>query len=268
MTGFVVEPIAQAIAAPYGDNPADIPNETGYSILPTGSRITDFQLDSTNIFSLDRSSYHDLVESGPNANVGVRTQALFPTGSVDFTMGQAYRLKPDPIFAPDSGYDGKTSDVVGSIVVNFQPNISLSERVDVDSATGSLERNEASVNAVYGRSSLQMSYLKLPSEEVTLGLGAREEVKGQLLVGLWGNWLAFAAAQRDLEASQMISDEFGVGYDDECLGFSVSYERNFTQFRELPPSTSVIFRFTLKTTEVPVQRSGIFPQYLYASSPL
>jgi LPS-assembly protein len=201
-------------------------------------------------------------------SVGVRTQALFPTGSVDFTLGQAYRLKPDPVFAPDSGFDGKTSDVVSSIVVNFPPNLSLSDRIDVDSSDGSLKRNEASVNAVYGRSSLQVSYLKLPPEEVTLGLGAREEVKAQLLLGLWGNWLAFAAAQRDLEANQMISDEFGIGYDYECLGVSVSYERNFTQFRELLPSTSVVFRFTLKTTEVPVQRSGIFPQYLYAATPL
>ncbi|HEY6579074.1 MAG TPA: LPS assembly protein LptD [Rhizomicrobium sp.] len=268
MTGFVVEPIAQVIAAPYGDNPAGIPNETGYSILPTGSTTTDFQLDSTNIFDLDRLSSHDLVESGPNANVGFRSQALFPTGSVDFLLGQAYRLKPDPVFAPDSGYDGRTSDLVSSLVVNFPPNLSLSDRIDVDSSTGTLERNEASVDAVYGRSSLEISYLKLPSEEVTLGLGAREEVKAQVLVGLWGNWLAYAAGQRDLQASEMISNEFGIGYDDDCLGFSLSYERNFTEFRELAPSTSVIFRFTLKTSEVPVQRSGIFPQALYAATPL
>lgn len=268
MTGFVVEPIAQLIAAPYGDNPAGIPNETGYSVLPTGSSITDFQLDSANIFDLDRLSSHDLVESGPNANVGVRSQALFPEGSVDFLLGQAYRLKPDPVFAPDSGYDGKTSDLVSSLVVNFPPHLSLSDRIDVDSSTGTLERNEASVDASYGRSSLEVSYLKLPSEEVTLGLGPREEVKAQMLVGLWGNWLVYAAGQRDLHASDMISDELGFGYDDECLGFSLSYERNFTEFRELPASSAVIFHFTLKTTEVPVQRSGIFPQYLYAATPL
>jgi len=268
MTGLVVQPIAQVIAAPYGDNPPGIPNETGYGVLPTGFATTDFQLDSTNIFDLDRLSSHDLVESGPNANVGVLSQALFPTGSVDVLLGQAYRLKSDPVFAPDSGYDGKTSDLVGSIGVNFEPNLSISDRVDVDSGSGTLERNEASIDAIYGRSSLEVSYLKLPSEEVTLGLGAREEVKAQVLVGLWGNWLAYAAGQRDLVASDMISDEFGFGYDDECLGFSLSYERNFTEFRELPPSTSVIFRFTLKTSEVPVQRSGIFPQYLYAATPL
>lgn len=268
MTGFVVEPIAQIIAAPYGDNPPGIPNETGYGVLPTQSPSDDFQLDSTDIFNLDRLSSHDLVESGPNANVGVRGDALFPTGSVELLLGQAYRLKPDPIFAPDSGYDGKTSDLVGGININFQPHLNISDRIDVDSSTGTLERNEASVDAEFGRSSLQVSYLKLPSEEVTLGLGAREEVKAQALIGLWGNWLAFAAGQRDLQAGEMISDEFGFGYDDECLGFSLTYERNFTEFRELPPSTAVIFRFTLKTSEVQVQAAGIFPRYLYSASAL
>jgi LPS-assembly protein len=268
MTGFVVEPIAQVIAAPYGDNPQSIPNETGYSILPTDSYTTDFQLDGTNIFDLDRLNEHDLVESGPNANVGFRSQALFPAGSVDWLLGQSYRFKTDPVFAPDSGYDGKTSDVVSSLVVNFPPNLTLSDRIDIDSSTGTLERNEASINAVYGRSSLQVSYLKLPSEEVTLGLGAREEVKAQLLLGLWGNWLAFAGGERDLEASDMISEEFGIGYDDECFGISLSYERNYTEFRELPSSSSVLFAFTLKTSEVPVQRSGIFPQHLYSAQSL
>ncbi|MGH6889638.1 MAG: LPS-assembly protein LptD [Rhizomicrobium sp.] len=268
MTGLVVEPIAQLIASPYGDNPAGIANETGYSVLPSGPSITDFQLDSADIFDLDRLSSHDLVESGPSTNVGVKTQALFPEGSVDLMLGQAYRLKPDPVFAPDSGYDGKTSDLVSSLVVNFPPHLSLSDRIDIDSSTGTLERNEASVDASYGRSSLEVSYLKLPSEEVTLGLGAREEVKAQMLIGLWGNWLAYAAGQRDLQSSHMISDELGFGYDDECLGFSLAYERNFTEFRELPPSSAVVFHFTLKTSAVPVQRSGIFPQYLYAASPL
>jgi LPS-assembly protein len=269
MTGLVVEPIAQVIAAPYGDNPPGIPNETGYGVLPTGSPAADFQLDSNDIFNLDRLSSHDLVESGPSANVGVRSEALFPTGSVEFLLGQAYRLKPDPIFAPDSGYDGRTSDLVGGVDVNFQPHLSVSDRIDVDASTGTLERNEADLDAVYGRSSLEIGYLKLPFEEVvTLGSSSREEAKVQALIGLWGNWLAYVGAQRDLVASKMISDQFGFGYDDECLGFSLSYERNFTEFRELPASTSVIFRFTLKTSEVPVQRSGIFPQNLYASTPL
>jgi LPS-assembly protein len=262
-----VQPIAQAIYAPYGDNPSSIPNETGYSVLPANASVADFQLDSTNIFDLDQFSNHDLVESGPHANVGVSGQALFPTGSIEADVGESYRLKPDPVFAPDSGYDGKDSDLVGGITVNF-PHLSLSDRIDIDASADSVERNEASLDAEYGRSSIELGYVRLPSQEVVAGLGSREEVKAQALIGLWGNWVAYMAGQRDLAASKMISDQFGFGYDDECLGFSLSYERQFTEFRELQPATSIVFRFTLKTSEVPVQRSGIFPQYLYPATPL
>jgi len=54
----------------------------------------------------------------------------------------------------------------------------------------------------------------------------------------------------------------------QVIAAPVAYERNFTEFRELPPSISVHFRFTLKTSEVPVQRAGIFLQYLYSATPL
>ena len=237
-------------------------------VTPSTTLLANAQLDNSNLFSIDRLPGYDLVESGPRANFGVQTEALFPTGSVDWLLGETLRPKPDPIFASGSGFDGTTSDVVSSVIVNFPPHLSLSDRIDVDGSTGTLDRNEASVDAVYGRSSLSVSYIKLPAQEATLDLGSREELKAQALVGLWGNWLAFVAAQRDLATSEMIADQFGVGYDDDCLGFSLSYEREYTQFRELPPSTSVIFRFTLKTNDVPVQRSGIFPEYLYAATPL
>jgi LPS-assembly protein len=268
MTAFVLEPVVQLVVAPYGDNPKGIPNETGYGVTPSTTLLANAQLDNSDLFSIDRLPGYDLVESGPRANFGVQTEALFPTGSVDWLLGETLRPKPDPIFASGSGFDGTTSDVVSSVIVNFPPHLSLSDRIDVDGSTGTLDRNEASVDAVYGRSSLSVSYIKLPAQEATLDLGSREELKAQALVGLWGNWLAFVAAQRDLATSEMIADQFGLGYDDDCLGFSLSYEREYTQFRELPPSTSVIFRFTLKTNDVPVQRSGIFPEYLYAATPL
>jgi LPS-assembly protein len=268
MTAFVLEPVVQLVAAPYGDNPKGIPNETGYGVTPTTTLLANSQLDNMDVFSINRLPGYDLVESGPRANFGVQSEALFPVGSVDWLLGETLRPKPNPIFASGSGFDGTTSDIVSSVIVNFPPHLSISDRIDVDASSGTLDRNEASIDATYGRSSLGVSYLKLPSQEVTLGLGSREELKAQALVGLWGNWVAFVAAQRDLAASEMIADQFGLGYDDDCLGFSLSYERQYTQFRELPPSTSVIFRFTLKTTEVPVQRSGIFPEYLYAATPL
>ena len=78
---------------------------------------------------------------------------------------------------------------------------------------------------------------------------AREEVNAQMDVNFYKNWQAFAAIRRDLIADQTLDSEFGLGYEDECLGISVAYRRKYTTDRDLPPSTSVILRFSLKTTD-------------------
>lgn len=255
---YIFEPIAQVIAAPYGGNPPGIPNEDS----------SDFQFDETDIFSLDRLPGYDLVETGPRMNVGFRAQALYPSGSVELLTGQEFRLKPDPIFADDSGVSGTKSDIVSRLTINFLPHFDVTDRVDVDSSSGTLERNEVYVDAKYGRSSVEVSYLKLPEEEVTLGLPTREEINGQALLGLWNYWLVYAAAQRDLAAGTMIADELGFGYDDDCIGLSLSYRRQYTSDRNIPRSTDFLVRFNLKTSEQSPDTSQLFPQHLYTHIPL
>jgi LPS-assembly protein len=255
-SSLVVTPITQIIYAPYGGNPSNVPNEDSSS----------FQLDDSDIFSLDRLPGYDLVETGPRANVGVRADLVYPSGSIDMLIGQIYRLRPDPIFANDPDLSGTRSDLVSKVSVNFLPHLSVTERVDIDSSNGTLERNEVYVSALYGRNSVQITYLRLPPEEVLLGLGTREEVNGEATVGLWDHWIGFAGAERDLAADQMIADEFGIGYEDECFGISVYYRRTFTTDRNVPPSTAWTFRIELKnndTTETEEQ-TDLFPRNLYS----
>jgi len=253
-TSYVFTPIAQLIASPYGGNPVGIPNEDS----------TDFQFDETDIFSFDRFPGYDLVETGPRTNVGFRAEAVYPSGSVELLVGQEFRLKPDPIFANDEGFSGTKSDMVSRLTINFLPRFSVTDRVDIDSSSGSLERNEVYVDYYKGRSSLEVSYLKVPEEEVTLGLPTREEVNAQALVNVWQDWMVYAAGQRDLADGTMIADELGFGYDDECIGISFSYRRTYTTDRNVPPSTDFLVRFNLKTSEQPADRSLLFPQHLYS----
>jgi len=251
---YIFEPVAQVIGAPYGGNPPGIPNEDS----------TDFQFDETDLFSFNRFPGYDLVETGPRANVGLRTQAIYPSGSVDLMVGQVFRLKADPIFAPDSGFGGTKSDLVGRLTVNFLPHFDFTERLDISEDTGTLERNEVYLDAYYGRSSLEISYLKVPEQEVTLGLPTREEVNAQALVNVWKDWMVYASGQRNLATGTMIADELGFGYDDECIGISISYRRTYTTDRNVPPATDVLVRFNLKTSETPPDRSQLFPQHLYS----
>ncbi len=251
---LIVEPIAQLVLQPYGGNPAGVPNEDTAAV----------ELDDNNVLSFDQLPGHDLVESGPRANVGIHARAVFPSGSIDAVLGQTYRLKPDPIFGPDSGQRGTASDLVGRVSMKFLPYIDLTDRIDIDRDNGTVRRHEVYLTGIFGRSTVQLSYVQLPQELVSLGLPERQEINAQADINFYQNWQAFGAIRRDLLAGQMLDTELGLGYEDECLGISLAYRRKFTADRDLPPSTSVILRFSLKTGDEAIEPFSLFPQDVFS----
>ena len=76
------------------------------------------------------------------------------------------------------------------------------------------------------------------------------------------------AVRRDLLANQFLDTEYGLGYEDECLAISVAYRRKFTSDVQLglPPSSSWVLRFSLKTGDQPVQPFSLFPQDVFSNT--
>ena len=242
---FIVEPIAQAIAAPYAGNQAHIPNEDSQ----------DIEIGDNNIFSFDQVPGYDLAESGPRANLGIRTEARFLTGYAEALVGQTFSLKEDPIFGTSTGLTGTASDIVGRFSIKFPPYVDLTHRIDFDQASGKVRRNEVYLTGILGRSSVEIGYLQLAPTIATQSspaLPAQEEINAQASVNFYQNWQAFAAIRRDLIADQTLDSEIGLGYEDDCLGVSIGYRRKYTTDRDLPPSTTVVLRFSLKTTDAPI----------------
>lgn len=254
---YLLEPIAQLIAQPRGGNPAGLRNEDS----------SDFEFDENDIFSVSQIPGYDLIQSGPRANLGLRAEAIFPGGEAEALVGQTYRLKPDPIFGAGSGETGNSSDIVGRASLKF-PHLNFTDRFDLDRGNGTLKRHEIYVTGTYDRSSLQISYVQLPPEAVTLGLGSRQEANIQGDLNFYQNWQAFAAIRRDLQAGKMLDTEFGLGYEDECVAISLAYRRRFTfdTLLGVPPSTSFILRFSLKTGDQPVQPFSLFPQDVFTTT--
>lgn len=252
-SAFVITPIAQAIWAPYGGNPASIPDED----------TTSFEFGDHDLFSFDRLPGFDLVETGPRANIGFKADAYFSQGSVEAVIGEVLRPKPDPIFAADSGLDGVASDLVGRLSIKFLPYLDLTHRVDVDKRTGNIRRNEIYLTGIVGRSSVEVSYLKLAAQP-SLGLATREEVNAQATIGVFEHWELFGAGRRDLLAGKMLDSEFGLGYEDECLGIAVAYRKRYTTDRDLPQSTAILLRFSLKTGDQPYVPFSLFPKDVFS----
>jgi LPS-assembly protein len=107
-----------------------------------------------------------------------------------------------------------------------------------------------------------------PTQALTQGLPAREQINVQGDINFYENWQAFAAIERDLLAGQMLDTEYGIGYEDECLAISVAYRRKYTfdAIQGVPPSTSIVLRFSLKTGDQPPQPFSLFPQNVFSTS--
>jgi LPS-assembly protein len=252
---YILQPIAQVVLQPYGGNPTGLRQEDSQ----------DFEFDDNNVFSFNQLPGYDIIESGPRANVGAMAEALFPGGEVEALLGQTYRLKPDPLLASFLGNSGTASDVVGSLSVKF-PHLDITDRFDVDRSDGTVRRHEIYITGSYDRSSLQVSYIQLPQTVTSLGLPSREEINAQADVNVWNNWQVFVAAQRDLANNQFLNTEYGLGYEDECIAISIAYRRKYTEdlIQGVPPSSSVILRFNLKTGDTAIQPFSLFPKDVFA----
>jgi len=155
MTGFVVEPIIQLIEAPYGDNPASVLHLDDAAAGVLNGDSSDFQLDETNIFSFNRLP-DTIWSKAVHARISACAPKHYSLPALS-SFSWARPTVPNPIrflsrhIACRSGYSGVTSDLVSRLTVNFAPHLSMSDRIDMNSSTGTLDRNEVNVDANYGR---------------------------------------------------------------------------------------------------------------------
>ena len=236
-SALVVEPIVQVVAATGGGNPAGLPNEDS----------TTFEFDETNLFNPNEFPGLDLWTGGPRSNVGVRATAFFEGGSVEAILGQEFRARRDPNFAPGSGVGDTRSDIVGRLRIQFAPYINLTHRFRVDPTSLTVRRNEVYMTASYGRSRLDLSYLKLSPETTDPSLGPRQELNLAGMVNVIDNWSVFADTRLDLQADEWLDLGVGLRYEDECLVAQLGFRNRRTTERDLRPSTSFVVRIGLKT---------------------
>jgi LPS-assembly protein len=233
---MVIEPIVQAVVAPYGGNPDEIPNEDSDS----------FEFDETNLFSLNKFPGLDRWESGPRINAGLRAAAYYSGDNfVEMILGQTYRLKEDTAFSAESGLRDQQSDFVGRFT--FQPleEFRLVHRFRLDQENLDFERSEVYLETQSGDDyRFKASYVSLNEE--ALVPAAREELFLDGQVQFAKHWYVHAMGRRDLDEDKMIEARGGIFYEDECSQFGLGLKRRFTRDRDIEPNTSVTVTFVLK----------------------
>ncbi|MFZ5608698.1 MAG: LPS-assembly protein LptD [Pseudomonadota bacterium] len=234
----MLEPMLVLALARAGGNPLAIPNEDSRS----------FDLDDSNLFSLDRFAGIDRWEGGARATYGVRWSVLARAFETNMMIGQSYRFNPDSArFPQGTGLDGNFSDIVGRIGVNISDKLEFGYRFRFDKQTLEPRRNEIDMTLSGKRYGLSAGYIRLNRDLGVADLENREEIRLSGLYRISGNWTLTAGTIQDLtQGRDPISQSLGVIYSDECLEFRLNYRKNFTADRDINPGTTVTFRIVLK----------------------
>ncbi len=235
----LIEPVAAIVVSPEGSNPVKIPNEDSQ----------DLKFDDTNLFSANRFTGVDRVESGQRVAYGLKWGLYGVDGATATAfLGQSYRLQEESEFAGGPGLEDNLSDIVGKLRLTPSSLLDFLYRFRFDA--DELNANRIEVGLVAGPPKLRLSldyfFLNQEPDAGTEEFGDREEVSGRLEVGLGRYWRASANARQDLKGFGLLSAGLGVTYEDECFILTAALERSRTRDRDLEPKTTVFFRIALK----------------------
>lgn len=234
---IIIEPIANFIASPYGGNPAAIPNED--------SQVID--LSDINLFSANRFTGIDRIETGPRMNYGIRGGVHGDNGQhADFLFGQSYHTENNSNLLESSGLDDHASDYVGRIGFMTSEVLNLGYRFRLDKEDLSPRRNEyiAGINVKPVR--LDVDYVSLDAGSSTLSTIDREELFGQVSWDINSRWEVSSHARRNLAAGNFVSSGAAVLYKGDCVTLATTWFREFTRDRDIEPSSSITFQILLK----------------------
>ncbi len=225
----VIEPIAQAIVAPFGGNDDDIPNED--------SLITEF--DETSLFERDHFSGFDRVEEGPRFNLGVRYALSSDFGvGFDATVGRVLRFDAADEFSSGSGLAGTTSDWVGTWSASYDPYVTVSQRLRVADDGFEVTRNEALVALNLGPARLDLGYVFFEADPGEDAFVDREELTARALLEVTDEWSVNGFLRRDLEEREFVNLGGGVRFANECCSVQAFVRRSFTDQDNVSGGTS------------------------------
>ena len=232
-----VEPIVQGIISPHGGNPDKIPNEDS----------RDLEFDHTNLFSTNRFTGFDRIETGQRVNYGVRLGFYGADGGrATALFGQSVREKEGTLFDPGSGLEYRLSDFVGGIFVQPSPLVDLSLRFRLDRNDFSVRRNEIDLAAGPDWLRGRLGFADVDRQAGSaMGdfAGGRESVLGVATTFL-DNWTFSAESRRDHTENATIDWRALLTYEDECILIGTGVSRSFTRDRDIQPDT--VFHLTVK----------------------
>lgn len=246
-SSHVFEPIAQLFVRPDAGSASNLPNDDAQS----------FVFDTTSLFERNKFSGYDRLEGGVRANLGLRYSGIFNNGaSISALIGQSFHLAGENPYAreddlvnagEESGLESDISDYVAMAGFNTGTGVTFEARSRFDRDSLEIRRLEGSARYISSWLSLSTGYAFLASQPDYGFADDREQGNLSASLKLTDYWRTFGAVQFDFHNKQLISDSFGVSYDDECFSLSLSFSESRGRYTGDVSERKILFRLGFKT---------------------
>ena len=222
----------------YNNNLSQIITPKVMPILAPYNNYTDHQnISSSNLFSSNRATSIEEWESGPRINYGIDWFIdNNDSSNVKFTIGQSYRFNKN-----NSDTSEELSDYFLSANLELKNNY-INNSVVVD-------RRDIDVKSISMNTYSELHDLKLKIDyDYTSGKYA--SINEQIAIGGEYNFeedffLRFTGT-KDIDTNKNIGYQYGLLYENDCLGIDFNYYRDLTIDRDIKESDGYSFTIVLK----------------------
>lgn len=237
----IIEPRVQVVTGPNTGRQLHIPAEDSL----------DLEFTDATLFELNRYPGRDLQEGGTRVDAAFRSAWLFPNGGqLEGLVGRSFRASDEALFPVGSGLERQASDWVGRARLAPVPWFEVLGRTRLDGESGEQRLWDVSASAFRGPFSVTAGYLG--SDPPPNGAyRKRDEISLGGVLRVDENWRLGAFGRYDRALERPVSAQAAITYEDECFVFETRFVRRWAlepgTDREVPGSTMLLFRVTLKT---------------------
>ena len=220
--------------------------------IPDENNINNFELDYFDIFNINRLSGFDRFDPQSRVDYGIKFKKKAKKDEFvsEISVAQSYQLQRQTYMQENSGISEKFSDFVGNIALRPSDLVSFSSTFSLDQENFSLKNAYSSLIFRVNQNQLSISNIHSP---VILDENGTTEIEGKNQYSIsynhkisefWSFTSSTTFDKKDKIKYNNINSK--IKYEDECVGISFSWKRQYTHNPEDPTSNSFLFLFSLK----------------------
>jgi len=202
-------------------------------------------LDSDNIFLLNRLNKDDLVEKNLSATLGINwslnNDLLNEKGlKSNLSMAQIFKNKKDEDLPTSSSLNKKVSDVVSGISISEKKNFDINLKNSTNNSFTNFYSTDINLKKIFYKNDISLNYNVKNSH-----IGNEKNIKGSINLIPYNNLKFNLNSERDLDNEKFKKNSLSLSYENECIRYSLSLNKNYSIDKDLKRNTEIFFAITL-----------------------